>query len=85
MRPNVFRLLLLAVMIQLPVWILVGLNSLAFQVYNELAFSGAYFAGSFSGWWLYRSAYQTSGLAMLASTLLLTLYFWQAVVTGRPI
>ena len=80
-----FWLLFSAVAIQSPVWLLVGLNALAFQVTKELNFSVAYLGGLLFAWLAYRSSYHAVGLALMAGTLLLTVYFWAAVVTGTPL
>ena len=80
-----YKLLYLATAVQLPVWLLVGLNSLAFQVHKELAYSAAYFAGLALAWWSYRNGHQAAGLALIAVTLLVTLYFWHAIITSRPL
>ena len=75
----------IAVVIQLPVWFLVGLNALAFQISKELTITGVYFAGLFLGWLSYISSYQKAGLAIILVTLLFTLYCWWAVMTGTPL
>ena len=80
-----FWLLFAAVAVQLPAWLLVGLNALAFQITKELTITTVYFAGLFFGWLAYASLDQKAGLVIIAVTLIFTLYCWQAVVTGRPL
>jgi hypothetical protein len=77
--------LFVAVLVQLPAWFLVGLNALAFQISKELTITAIYFTGLLVGWLLYMRSYQKAGLAILAATLLFTLYCWRAVMRGTPL